>query len=292
MDQTGTPSTDDRALLGHLIDVWARAAGDLADLLDDLDDGDWLRPTDLPGWDVHAVAAHCAHLESELAGAPQPPAVEVPDAPHVRGMMGQFTESGVLARAGWSPAEVVAELRASAAARLEALRADPPTDAAAPGPGFAGAIGWSWQTLLSNRPLDLWVHEQDVRRAVGRPGGLDAPAAGHTLGVLARALPFVLGKRAGAEVGQSVRLVVTGEQAFDVAAVVGEDGRGAACAVPEEPTATLHLDTESFLVRATGRRSAAEVLDGAAGHGAGHAARLEGDLDLARRVLDALATTP
>ena len=274
------PAADDRALLGHLVDVWERAASDVVALLRSLGPDDWDRPTDLPGWDVRAVAAHLAHLESELAGFPQQQ-VEVPDAPHVHGLMGQFTEAGVVARAGWTTDAVVDELESSVATRLAALRADPPTDASAPGPGFAGLIGWSWRTLLSNRPLDLWVHEQDLRRAVGRPGGLDSPAATHVVGVLARALPFVLGKKVGAEPGRSVRLVVTGEQPLDVAAVVGPDGRGARCDVPEAPTATLEMDTETFVVRSSGRRAATEVT-----------VTVSGDAELAHRVLDALATTP
>lgn len=274
-------ATDDRARLGHLIDVWAGATADVVTLLRSLQPADWERPTDLPGWDVRAVAAHLAHLESELAGNPQQQ-VEVPDAPHIRGFMGQFTEAGPIARAGWTTEEIVEELESSVASRLSALRTDPPTDAAASGPGFAGAIGWTWQTLLSNRPLDVWVHEQDIRRAVGRPGGLDSPAAAHVVGVFARSLPFVLGKKAGAAPGQSVRVVVTGEQPLDEAAVVGEDGRGARCAVvPEAPTATLEMDTETFVVRCTGRRDP-EALDVA----------VSGDPDLAARVLTALATTP
>lgn len=274
-------ATDDRARLGHLIDVWAGAAADVVALLRSLGPSDWERPTDLPGWDVRAVAAHLAHLESELAGNPQQQ-VEVPEAPHVRGLMGQFTEAGPIARARWTTEEIVDELEQSVASRLAAMRAEPPTDASAPGPGFAGAIGWTWQTLLSNRPLDVWVHEQDIRRAVGRPGGLDTPAAAHVVGVFGRSLPFVLGKKVGASPGESVRVVVTGEQPLDEAAVVGEDGRGARCAVvPEAPTATLEMDTETFVVRCSGRRDPAAL-----------EVAVSGDPDLAARVLTALATTP
>ena len=276
-----TATTDDRARLGHLIDVWSAAATDVVALLRSLGPDDWDRPTDLPGWNVRAVAAHLAHLESELAGNPQQQ-VEVPEAAHVRGMMGQFTEAGPIARSAWTTEEIIDELESSVATRLDRMRADPPSDASAPGPGFAGLIGWTWQTLLSNRPLDLWVHEQDIRRAVGRPGGLDTPAAAHAVGVFARALPFVLGKKAGASPGQSVRLVVTGEQPLDVAAVVGEDGRGVPCdAVPAEPTATLQMDTETFVVRSAGRRDPADLV-----------VTRTGDPDLAGRVLVALATTP
>lgn len=266
--------------LAGLVETWHRAATDVVALLRSLDEADWRRTTDLPGWDVRAVACHLAHLESELAGNPQRH-VEVPELPHVRGLMGQFTEAGVLARADLSPAEIVDELEASVATRYAALQSDPPQDAGAPGPGFAALVGWSWRTLLSNRPLDLWMHEQDIRRAVGRPGGLDSPAAAHTVGVLAAALPYVLGKRVGAQPGQSAALVVTGAQPLRVAAEIGEDGRGAPRADTETTTTRLTLDAEDFLVRAGGRRGPDEV-----------AAVIEGDEDLGRRVLAGLATTP
>src|SRR3954454_2226728 len=137
----------DATRLHDLVETWHTTAGDAVALLRELSEEDWDRPTDLPGWDVRAVACHLAHLESELAGNPQDQ-VDVPEADHVTGLMGQFTESGVLARARRSRAEVVDELDSSVETRYAALTAEPPMDAAAPGPGFAGLIGWSWETLL------------------------------------------------------------------------------------------------------------------------------------------------
>ena len=197
--------------LRDLVEIWHTTAGDVVALLRELDEDDWQRPTDLPGWDVRAVANHLAHLESELAGNPQQQ-VEVPDAPHVVGLMGQFTEAGVLARADLSHDEVVEELESSVATRYAGLTDDPPSDPDAPGPGFAGLIGWSWKTLLTNRPFDLWMHEQDIRRATERPGDLDTPGADHAVGVCARSLGYVLGKRAGAPVGTTLVVDLTGPE--------------------------------------------------------------------------------
>lgn len=280
MTDTTPDRTDDTDRLQQLVEVWHDAAGRVSTLLRSLDEADWSRPTDLPGWDVRAVASHLAHLESELAGFPQQQ-VEVPQAPHVRGLMGQFTEAGPVARAGWSTTEIIDELDRAVAHRYDALVADPPRDGAAPGPGFAGLIGWTWQTLLSNRPLDLWMHEQDIRRAVARPGGYDSPAAAHVVGVFLRSVPYVLGKKVGAEPGQSVRVVVTGPQGADVSAVVGPDGRGASAPTPADPTATLEMDAETFVVRCGGRRPPEEL-----------EVTVTGDADLARRVFAGLATTP
>ena len=264
--------------------MWHRAAQDTIALLKTVDGDGWRLPTDLPGWDVRAIAAHLAHLESQLAGNPQQE-VQVTPAPHVKGLLGEFTEGGVLARASWSTDEIIDELEASVEQRYAEFTGNPPTDASAPGPGFAGLIGWSWQTLLTNRPLDFWMHEQDLRRALGRPGGLDSPGAVHTAGVYAKSLPFVLGKKVGAPAGTTVLLEVTGApgevQPRLLAAGVGDDGRGAAIdQLSTEPTARLVLDFETWMLLAGGRRAPEELEVG-----------LHGDTDLARKVRDNLGVT-
>jgi uncharacterized protein (TIGR03083 family) len=267
--------------LSGLIAVWHRAATDAVALLRQLDEADWSQPTDLPGWDVRAVAAHMAHLESALAGNPQQH-IDVPPAPHVKGMMGRFTETGPLARVHATPTEIIDELESSAAQTFAALGADPPTDGAAPAPGFAAVIGWTWQTLLSNRPVDLWMHEQDIRRAVGRPGGMDSPAAAHVASVFAASLPFVLGKKVGAAPGTTVLVEVTGPHRHVLAAAVEQNGRGIRPSQPPaDPTARLTMDFETWIVLAGGRRRPGDVRVG-----------LSGDRDLGRRVLENLAVTP
>ena len=86
----------------------------------------------------------------------------------------------MVARRDATPDELINEIRESATKRRTFLLTDPPDDAGELPPKTPGDIPWTWETLLRNRPLDVWMHEQDVRRAVGRPGGLDtAPARAH-----------------------------------------------------------------------------------------------------------------
>ena len=54
--------------LSALVAVWWEAVDSFTHLLEHVGDDQWPTPTDLPGWNVHAVAAHTAHLEALLAG--------------------------------------------------------------------------------------------------------------------------------------------------------------------------------------------------------------------------------
>ena len=241
------------------IDIWRTMVAENVALLRELDPDDWAKPTDLPGWNVRYVAAHLAHLESELAGNPQQQ-VDVPEAPHIKSPMSVFTESGPLARADWSTDQIIDELESSAAKRDEALRAMMPLDPAAPGDGFAGGVGWDWATLLSNRVIDQWMHQQDIRRAVDRPGGLAGPGGAHALAVFSRGLPYVVGKRVSPPPGTSVALDITGEHPAELAAAVGDDGRATRVApAPAEPTVRIGMDFETFIVLSGGRRTPEQV---------------------------------
>lgn len=278
-DAQTDPQTDQQRL-SALVAVWWEAVDSFTRVLEHVGDDEWSTPTDLPGWDVHAVAAHTAHLEALLAGRPHDD-VEIGDAPHARGMMGQFTEQGVVVRRAESGDALISEIREATTARHTQLLADPPADPSAPAPCVFGAIGWTTGLLLRNRPLDVWMHEQDVRRALGRPGNLDSAAAIHSADYLLESLPFVVAKRAGAPVGSVVRLEVAGHA--PVTAVVGDDGRGRP-ATPDEagdPTVTLATDRETFVVLAGGRRAAGP-----------DDVRLTGDASLGGRVLAAMGVTP
>jgi uncharacterized protein (TIGR03083 family) len=265
--------------LSALVAVWWEAVDSFTRLLEHVRDDQWTTPTDLPGWDVHAITAHTAHLESLLAGRPHDD-VEVGDAPHARGMMGQFTEQGVVARRGETADALITEIREATTARHTQLLADPPTDPSAPAPGAFGAIGWTTGLLLRNRPLDVWMHEQDVRRALDMPGNLDSAPARHSADYLMESLPFVVAKRAQAPVGSVVRLEVAGHD--PVTAVVGEDARGRP-GRPEDgdPTVTLATDRETFVVLAGGRR-----------HPEPGGVRVTGDVALGERVLASMGVTP
>ena len=164
-------------------------------------------------------------------------------------------------------------------AEYPSLDADPPTDGASPPPKTPGGAPWSTERLLSNRPVDVWMHEQDIRRAIGRPGGFDTPAARHTVTIFGNALPMVVGKRVSPPAGTTVQVdVPDAEQSWTVR--MGDDGRAALVDPVETPTVRISLGTEDFIVLAGGRRGV-DATD----------PEIEGDVELGRAVLDNLAVT-
>lgn len=268
----------DAARLQTYIEAWRTSCADFIALARELPEEQWHLPTDLPGWDVADVVAHTAHLEAVLAGGPEE-TVEVPsDLPHLRGLMGQYTEQGVIARKGRSLPEMADEIEQAVAVRSDELDANPPTDPDATPPRTPGGIPWNTETLLRNRPLDVWMHEQDIRRATERPGHLATPGARHTVGLLLRALPMVLGKRVSPPAGTSVRIEVP-ELELATTAQVGADGRATPADV--DPTVRLRMSPEAFIVLAGGRRTPEQVhVD------------ITGDQPLGAAVLANMATTP
>ena len=252
--------------------AWRDAADRVLDLAGQLSAGELGRSTDCPAWTVHDVLAHLAAIESDLAAATPG------DGDCTGEMVAALTQPGVTARAGRSRDELLAELRAAVDTRSEQLRElpDPQSRAATASIG----LNWSWERLLRNRAIDVWVHEQDIRRAVGRPGGMDAPGAHVTTSAFAAALPYVVGKKAGAAPGATVRIDVTGPVSMSLGVAVNDRGRAELVEVGSADV-RLVMATETFTVLAAGRRSPADVV-----------VRIEGDRALGGRVLTELAVTP
>ncbi len=265
------------------VEIWHRACTDFVSLARAIPREQWDLPTDLAGWSVKDNVAHTAHLEAVLAGTPEE-TIHVEEAPHLKGPMSYYTEQGVLARRDRDMESLADELEDAVATRYAALRANPPTDGSAAPPKTPGGIPWDTHTLLRNRPLDVWMHDQDIRRAIDRPGGYDSPVAEHVLGVYGLSLPMVVGKRVAPPPGTTVRVAVPAAgRTWTVA--VGEDGRAAPVDDPDDDgvpaTATVTLSPEDFVVLVGGRRPPEATRPS-----------FEGDEDLGRRLIQVLSVTP
>lgn len=269
----------DAARLAGLVETWRTAIDDFVALAREIPAEQWDLPTDLDGWSVKDNVAHTAHLEAVLAGAPEE-TVAVDPAPHIKDLTGFYTEQGVLARRDRDMAALCDEIEQSAATRYAELQADPPQDGTAMPPRTPGSVPWNNDTLLNNRPLDVWMHEQDIRRAIGRSGGYDGATAAHAIRRLAGGLPMVLGKRVAPPMGTGVRIDLS-DAGASWSVAIGEDGRAARVERLTEPTVLITLSAEDFVVLAGGRRTVEDT-----------SPTFEGDAALGRTLLENLSVTP
>lgn len=190
-----------------LFEEWAS----IDELLDGLDEKAWATPTALPGWTVHDVVAHLIGTESRLAGEEPPSSTDVTDLAYVRNAVGEANEHWVRALRGEPPAEMLRRFRSVTKRRTEALTAMTRADFDSP---TATPVGQAtYRRFMEIRVFDCWVHEQDIRQAVGRPGHEDGPSAEASIDEVVRALGFIVGKQAAAPDGAAVTFELTGARA-------------------------------------------------------------------------------
>lgn len=248
------------------VTAWKQTSDAIVELVGGLTEEQLALPTDLPGWDVHDVVAHLAHLEQVATGEPEEPT-------GVAIVAADYTNAGVEERRGAPTGELLAGFERDVAAR-HAFLTSARLDLADMAPVTPAGVPWTWETLLRNRAVDVWVHEQDIRRAVGQPGSLDSLGAQVTTHTFAAGMGFVLGKKVKAEPGSVVRWLVEGDVQLSIELEIGDDGRARRATPQTSADVTLDMTSETFTVLAAGRRTPDQV-----------EVRYAGDGDLAARVL-------
>ncbi len=265
MPPSASPSID------HLEQTWRS----LIDVCSDLSEEEWKRPSGCPGWSVQDNVSHLIDYEARALGRPGPE--EEPAArPHTRNALGESNEVGVEHRRGRPGADVLAELREVTAARAAQLRAltadDLEREVATPaGPGTVA-------DMLRLRVMDTWSHEQDIRRAVGRPGHDRGPAVEETVTYFTHFLPIVVAKRAGAPDG-TVAVFDVGDVHRCAIAVAG--GRGRVLDTdPDQWRVRLAMPATTFGALVGGRDDVPDDVT------------IEGDEELGQRIVAALGFMP
>ena len=240
-----------------IVDLMETVWVSIVNLCGDLPESDWDVGTDCPGWSVQDQIAHMSGSESRLLGNDAPEHVPT-DVSHVKNDGGQRNEILVDWRRSWSGSEVLQEFEELTTQRLSHLRAlseeDLDEDVDTPNGSTTR------REQLNRRIYDAWAHEQDIRRALGKPGHLDGPVAAHVLDRTLMAMPYVVGRKAKAVDGTVVRINVTGDTTGEVCIEV-VDGRAKKLdETPQTLTASLNMDFETFLCLACGRWSPEDVL--------------------------------
>ncbi|MCU1457140.1 MAG: hypothetical protein JWL73_1232 [Actinomycetia bacterium] len=272
--------TSGRALVEQLASVW-ESIGALGDALDE---EEWNTPTECPGWSVQDNVTHLFGIEAMLAGRPTPKAVTETAAAamegaaggvHDKGGIGALNEAWVDAWRARSGAETLAEFRAITGERLAQLR--PLDDDGFETPSWTPMGPGTIATLLPFRIFDSWVHEQDMRRALGRPGDVTGAAADNCYAQLVGFVPYVVGKKVGAPTGTTLVLEISGAANRSIGVEV--DGRARLTDPVPEPTARLSMDTDTFVRLMNGRGDVDEIMASGAVH-------LSGDQALGRAFVD------
>ncbi|MEU5214900.1 maleylpyruvate isomerase family mycothiol-dependent enzyme [Streptomyces sp. NPDC020807] len=268
--------------LQNYADAWTHSIEAIAELVQPLVEGEWNRPTPCVGWSVRDIVSHVIGMETEILGDPRPIHSLPRDLYHVRSDFARYMEVQVDVRRHHTAPEMTSELEYILIRRARQLR----NENRSPEHLIRAPLG-AEQTLelaYRMRAFDVWVHEQDLRAALGVPGNLDSAGAHVTRDVLLEALPKVVAKDAGAPPNSAVVLDVTGPVEFLRTVRVDADGRGSIDGAPSlGPAVSLATDWETFVRLACGRVRPADVAD---------RVRIEGDGALARAILDNFAVTP
>ena len=273
----------DTQIVQAYADAWTQSIEAVSELVAPLTEGEWNRPTECPGWSVRDVVSHLIAMETELLGDPRPIHTLPTDLRHVVDEFTRYCEVPVDKRRCHTGPEMTSELEYTVIRRSRALRDtryQPLDEVRWPMGPYARDI--PYHQLLRARVFDVWTHEQDLRRALRAPGDQDSAAAVITRDYLIEMLPKAVAKLAGAPAGTTVVFDVSGAQEFMRTVRVDEHGRGSVDAlVSLAPSVSLSLDWEPFSRLTCGRIPAA-----------GADVKVEGDEELAGRILDNLAVTP
>ncbi|MGW7217223.1 maleylpyruvate isomerase family mycothiol-dependent enzyme [Streptomyces collinus] len=262
-------------------DAWTHSIEAISELLQPLAEAEWNRRTPCPGWSVRDVVSHVIGLDCEMLGDPRPIHSLPRDLFHVTNEHQRYMEMQVDVRRHHTAPEMTSELEYVIIRRNRQLR----NESRDPGTKVRGPLG-SELTLgesMRRHAFDVWVHEQDLRTALGRPGNLDSPGALVARDVLLGELPRVVAEDAQAPRSSAIVFDVHGPVEFLRTIRVDIQGRGTLETAPAlGPAATLTLDWETYVRLACGRVTPEAVSD---------RLKAEGDAELTAAILNNFKVT-
>lgn len=263
-------------------DAWAHSVEAISELVQPLVEADWNRRTPCPGWSVRDVVSHIIGLDSEMLGDPRPIHTLPRDLFHVTNDHQRYMEMQVDVRRHHTAPEMTSELEYMIIRRNRQLR----NESRDPGTKVRGPLGTelTLEEAMRGHAFNVWVHEQDLRAALGRPGNLDSPGAHVARDVLLAELPRIVAEDADAPRSSAVVFDVHGPVEFLRTIRVDIQGRGTLETVPAlGPAATLTLDWETYVRLACGRVTPEAAAD---------RVKAEGDPRLTTAILRHFTVTP
>jgi uncharacterized protein (TIGR03083 family) len=228
-----------------------------------------LRPDDLAartanGLSVRDLLIHLAAMESMVSAGLGTPVTTIEAGTDVEGRTARFVEALALRPVD----DVQAIWRDGIDGVLQWAATGSPR-------GLLPWLGVDVQrdTLLISRAFETWIHADDIRRALGRPLEPPSPPDLHAMADFSlRNLPVWMELTGRAHPGRTARVVLTGDGGGSWLVPMGGDGTDAEPVVDVE----LEVDVVAWCHR-VGERVTTDAI----------AARVEGDIALARDLLDA-----
>jgi uncharacterized protein (TIGR03083 family) len=271
-----SPAANNEPVVGALTEVWSS----VIEVGEAIGPTQWDLSTDCPGWTVRDQVSHLIGIERMLLGDdPPPPLAVVPE--HVLNPFAEINESWIDARRQTPGPEVLSEFGEVTARRLDQLRVMPSSR--------FDEIGWSpvgevpYREFMDTRVIDCWAHEQDIRRAVSRPGGRNGLGEAITLDRCESVMPYVVGKLVRPPDDTVVLFAVTGVMGRQIELrMVGGRAQVVEGTPDDDPTTALHMDQDSFWRLGFGRVEPSRVL--ATGE-----VRVDGDVALGHQILESMA---
>jgi uncharacterized protein (TIGR03083 family) len=237
------------------VDLLRREFAALAELCGGLTPEQWDTATCLPGWTVRDALSHVIGAEAMLLGEPAP-SVDLSHLTHMQNPIAEANEVWVESMRGSTGPQMLARLGDVTSRRLALLEAMSQEEFDAPSWTPAGKDE-TYGRFMRIRHYDCYLHEQDMRLALGLPARETPDDLASALDEVATGLGYIVGRRAALPEGSRVRIELTGP--LPRTYLVQVDGRATVVDVLDGgPNVELTLPAMRYL-RLTGGRHDAGV---------------------------------
>ena len=232
-----------------LVDLFPGLHLELMRLLRGLDRTDWQRPTACALWSVKDITAHL--LDSSLRrlsfgrdGRDASPDLPLSTYSELIGYLNRLNAEWVVACRRLSP-ELLIQLLDFTAEQVHAFfRSLDPHSQALFGVAWAGEdVSPNWFDI-GREYTERWLHQQQIREAVGAPGLTVWGWLHPTLDIFVRALPFTY-RRVEGRTGQSIRFEIRGEAGGVWSLVRASAGWNLFEGSDGSPAASISMDQEA-----------------------------------------------
>ena len=198
-----------------LVDLLPELHGELMGLLRTLRPGDWSKPTACALWSVKDIVAHLLDTalrrlsfgRDRVEPRPDQPITSYPE---LVAYLNQLNADWVRAARRLSPRVLTDMLDRTEPALSEHFRSLDPHAPARFGVAWAGEEASANWFDIGREYTERWLHQQQIREAVGATPLTTKKWLHPTLDIFVRALPFTY-RDIDAEVGRSIRIEIQGE---------------------------------------------------------------------------------